>query len=116
VDHAGDGTFATFDGPARAVQCAHEILQVLREEDLELRAGIHTGECEVDGARVSGITVHTGARIAALAGPGEILVSRIVTELVAGSGLGFAARGIEQLKGVPGDWALFSVDDSTVEA
>jgi pimeloyl-ACP methyl ester carboxylesterase/class 3 adenylate cyclase len=116
IDHTGDGTFATFDGPARAVQCAHEILRELRAEELDLRAGVHTGECEVDGNRVSGITVHTGARIAALAGRGEILVSRIVTELVAGSGLGFAERGVEQLKGVPGHWTLFSVDDSTVEA
>jgi class 3 adenylate cyclase/pimeloyl-ACP methyl ester carboxylesterase len=109
VDRAGDGLFATFDGPARAIRCAHEIVTALRDRGLELRAGVHTGECEIDGGRVTGIAVHTGARIAALARPGEVLVSKVVTELVAGSGLEFVERGVEQLKGVPGEWTLFAV-------
>jgi class 3 adenylate cyclase len=114
VDHAGDGVFATFDGPARAIRCAHEIVSELRARGLDLRAGVHTGECEVGDGRVTGITVHTGARIAASAAPGEVLVSRTVTELVAGSGLGFLDRGIVNLKGVPGEWNLCALDAATV--
>jgi class 3 adenylate cyclase len=109
VDQAGDGIFATFDGPARAIGCAQEMVDRVSAHGLELRAGVHTGECELDGERVTGIAVHIGARVAAQAAPGEILASRVVTELVAGSGLGFVDRGTTQLKGIPGDWQLFAV-------
>jgi class 3 adenylate cyclase len=109
VDTAGDGFFATFDGPARAIRCACAIRDSLRDLDLEVRAGLHTGECERDGERMTGIAVHIGARVAAMAGPGEVLVSRTVKDLVAGSGIELDDRGEHELKGVPGDWQLFSV-------
>jgi class 3 adenylate cyclase len=109
VDTAGDGFFATFDGPARAIRCACAIRQSLSDLDLEVRAGLHTGECERDGERVTGIAVHIGARVAAMAGPGEVLVSRTVKDLVAGSGIELDDRGEHELKGVPGDWQLFAV-------
>jgi pimeloyl-ACP methyl ester carboxylesterase len=109
VDRAGDGFFATFDGPARAIRCALEIARELRRLGLEIRAGVHTGECDVDGNRVTGIAVHTGARIAALADAGEVLVSSTVKDLVAGSELGFEERPPTQLKGVPGEWRLHVV-------
>jgi class 3 adenylate cyclase len=109
VDTAGDGFFATFDGPARAIRCACAIRDSMRDLDLELRAGLHTGECERDGERVTGIAVHIGARVAAKAGPGEVLVSRTVKDLVAGSGIELDDRGEHELKGIPGDWQLFSV-------
>jgi class 3 adenylate cyclase len=96
------------------VRYAGSTVTALRDRSLELRAGIHTGECEVGQGRVTGITVHTGARIAANAAPGEVLVSRTVTELVAGSGLGFLDRGIVNLKGVPGDWNLYALNAATV--
>jgi len=112
VDTAGDGFLATFDGAARAVQCAAAVGRALEPLGLEIRAGCHTGEIEVTGTGVRGIAVHTGARIAALAGPGEILVSSIVKELVAGSGLEFTDRGEHELKGVPGVWRLFAVGNS----
>ncbi len=109
VDVAGDGLFAIFDGPARAVRCACAIRDAVHTLGLEVRAGLHTGECEVAGSRVSGIAVHTGARIAAAAQPQEVLASATVKDLVAGSGIRFDDRGSHVLKGVPGDWRLFAV-------
>ena len=108
VDTAGDGFLATFDGPARAVRCAIAVGQAVRELGVEIRAGIHTGECELDGSKIRGIAVHTGARIASLAGPGEVLLSHTVKDLVAGSGLEFEDRGVHALKGVPGKWRLYA--------
>ena len=109
IDTAGDGFFCRFDGPARAIACARTIVEDARAIDLQVRAGIHTGECEVAGAKIAGIAVHVGARVAASAGPGEVLVSGTVKDLVAGSGFTFADRGEHELKGVPGAWRLFSV-------
>ncbi len=109
IDTAGDGFFAAFDGPARAVRCAEAITARVRALGIELRAGLHTGECEVIGEKVGGIAVHIGARVAALARPGEVLVSHTVKDLVAGSGLAFEERGAHTLKGVPGEWRLYSV-------
>jgi class 3 adenylate cyclase/pimeloyl-ACP methyl ester carboxylesterase len=109
VDRAGDGVFATFDGPGRAIMCADEIGRKIRELGLEIRAGVHTGECELSGDRVSGIAVHIGARIAALAASGEVLVSSTVKDLVAGSGLQFRERGVTGLKGVPGEWRIHAL-------
>jgi len=100
-DTAGDGFFATFDGPARAIRCAHAIVDGVNELGLEVRAGLHTGECELIGEKVGGIAVHTGARVAAQAGPGEVVVSSTVKDLVAGSGLEFEDRGVHELNGVP---------------
>lgn len=111
VDTAGDGTFASFDGPARAVHCAQAIGASLRVLDILIRAGVHTGEAECVGDDLRGIAVHTGARIAALAGPSEILVSSTVKELTAGSGLVFEDRGLHELKGVPDSWRLYRVVD-----
>jgi pimeloyl-ACP methyl ester carboxylesterase len=110
VDTAGDGFFAAFDGPARAVQCACAIADAVQPLGLDIRAGLHTGECEVMGAKVGGIAVHIGARVASLAAAGEVLVSSTVKDLVAGSGLRFADRGIKPLKGVPGEWHIFAVE------
>lgn len=109
VDVAGDGLFAIFDGPARAIRCACAIRDAVRQLGLEVRAGLHTGECESTGSKVSGIAVHTGARVAAAARPQEVLVSATVKDLVAGSGIQFDDRGSHVLKGVPGDWRLFAV-------
>jgi pimeloyl-ACP methyl ester carboxylesterase len=109
VDTAGDGFLATFDGPARAVRCACEIAAAVRPLGIEVRIGLHTGECEVMKGKVGGIAVHIGARVGALAGAGEVLVSGTVKDLVAGSGIRFDDRGSHQLKGVPGEWRLFSV-------
>ncbi len=106
VDTAGDGLFATFDGPARAIRCAAAMGQEARKIGLELRAGLHTGEVEATGDKVSGMAVHIGARVMAQAGAGEVLVSSTVKDLVAGSGIGFEARGSHSLKGVPGEWQL----------
>jgi class 3 adenylate cyclase len=108
VDTAGDGFLATFDGPARAVRCGYAIRGAVGELGLEIRAGVHTGEVELADGRVTGIAVHTGARVAALAGPGEVLASSTVKDLVAGSGITFADRGEHELKGV-GSWRLYSV-------
>jgi len=108
VDTAGDGFLATFDGPARAVRCAMSAGEAIRELGVEIRAGVHTGECEVDGPKVRGIAVHTGARIASLAGAGEVLVSQTVKDLVSGSGLAFEDRGLHELKGVPGEWRVYA--------
>ena len=110
LDTAGDGFLASFDGPARAIRCACAIVDSLRELDLEIRAGLHTGECELVDGKVAGIAVHTGARVAAQAHPGEVLVSSTVKDLVAGSGIRFADRGIRELAGVPGEWHLFAVE------
>ena len=109
IDTAGDGFFAAFDGPARAVRCAEALTTGVRALGIEVRAGLHTGECEVIGEKVGGIAVHIGARIAALARPGEVLVSNTVKDLVAGSGLAFEERGAQILKGVPGEWRLYAV-------
>ncbi len=109
VDTAGDGMFASFDGPARAIRCARAIVDEVRTLGITVRAGVHTGECEVLGGKIGGIAVHTGARIAAQAVPDEVLVSSTVRDLVAGSGMGFDDRGQHALKGVPGSWHLFAV-------
>jgi len=111
MDTAGDGFFATFDGPARAISSACAIRESVRELGLEVRAGLHTGECELIDGQVGGIAVHIGARIAALAGPGEVLVSSTVKDLVAGSGIEFQDRGEHQLKGISEEWHLFRVDE-----
>jgi pimeloyl-ACP methyl ester carboxylesterase len=109
---AGDSFLASFDGPARAIACAASIRDQVRRLGLEIRAGLHTGELELDGSEIRGIAVHTGARVAAKAGPGEVLASSTVRDLVAGSGLEFADRGTHELKGVPGEWRLYAVGDS----
>jgi pimeloyl-ACP methyl ester carboxylesterase len=109
VDTAGDGLLATFDGPARAIRCACSVRERVHALGLQVRTGLHTGECEVVGDGVVGIAVHIGARIAAMAGPDEVLVSSTVRDLVAGSGLKFVDRGTHSLKGVPEDWRLFVV-------
>jgi pimeloyl-ACP methyl ester carboxylesterase len=109
IDTAGDGFLAAFDGPARAIRCAQAIRESVAELGLAMRAGIHTGECEVIDEKLAGIAVHIGARVAGQAGPGEILASSTVRDLVAGSGIAFAERGTAELKGVPGEWRLFAV-------
>jgi pimeloyl-ACP methyl ester carboxylesterase len=106
IDTAGDGLFATFDGPARAIKCAAAIARETKAVGLDVRAGLHTGEVETTGDKVSGIAVHIGARVMSLAGPGEVLVSSTVRDLVAGAGIAFEERGVQALKGVPGDWRL----------
>lgn len=109
IGTAGDGVFATFDGPARGIRCARNIADAVRTLGIEVRSGLHTGECELMGDNIGGIAVHTAARVAALAQPAEVLVSHTVKDLVAGSGIKFDARGIHTLKGVPGEWPLFAV-------
>lgn len=111
VDTAGDGFFATFDGPARAIRCARAIRDSVGGIDIRLRAGLHTGECELHDGGVAGIAVHIGSRVAALAEAGEVLVSSTVKDLVAGSGIAFLERGAHELKGIPGKWQLFQVSD-----
>ena len=111
VDTAGDGFFASFDGPARAIRCGCAINEAMPELGLDVRVGLHTGECELIDGKVAGIAVHTGARVAAQAEPGEVLVSSTVKDLVAGSGLGFQDRGMHELKGIPGEWRLYAVQD-----
>jgi class 3 adenylate cyclase len=108
VDTAGDGFFATFDGPARAIRCACSIRDGVRQMGIEVRAGVHTGEIDLAGERVGGLAVHIGARVAASAQASEVLVSRTVKDLVAGSGIHFTDRGPHVLKGVPGEWTLFA--------
>lgn len=108
IDTAGDGFLSAFDGPARAIRCAASIRDAAGALALDVRAGVHTGECEVIGEKLGGIAVHTGARVASRAAPGEILVSQTVKDLVAGSGLAFRDRGAHALKGVPGDWRLYA--------
>ncbi len=109
LDTAGDGFFAAFDGPGRAIECARAIREALRALDIEIRAGLHTGECERVDGKLGGIAVPTGARIASLAEPGEVLVSSTVRDLVAGSEIEFEERGTHELKGIPGEWRLFAV-------
>lgn len=109
IDTAGDGFLAAFDGPARAIRCACAISDNVRSLGIEVRAGLHTGECEIMGDKLGGIAVHIGARIASLARAGEVLVSSTVKDLVAGSGLSFLDRGTQPLKGVADDWHLFAV-------
>jgi class 3 adenylate cyclase/pimeloyl-ACP methyl ester carboxylesterase len=107
INTSGDGFLAAFDGPARAVRCATAIRDAVRSLNIEVRCGLHTGECEVVGNDIAGIAVHTGARVAELAAPGEVLVSQTVCDLVAGSGLAFEEGGTYKLKGVPNEWRLF---------
>ncbi|HEY6077141.1 MAG TPA: adenylate/guanylate cyclase domain-containing protein [Gaiella sp.] len=109
LDAAGDGFFAAFDGPARAIKCACAITEGVRELGLEVRAGLHAGECELVDGKVGGIAVHIGARVAANADAGEVVVSSTVKDLVAGSGIPFDERGAVELKGIPGEWRLFTV-------
>jgi class 3 adenylate cyclase len=109
VDTAGDGFLATFDGPTRAVECAREAVDAVRDLGLEIRAGLHTGECAIADGKVRGLAVHIGARVLSQARPGEVLVSQTVKDLVAGSGLEFEDRGAAELKGVPGEWRLYAV-------
>lgn len=109
IDTAGDGFLTTFDGPARAIRCARAISEAVRSLGIQIRAGLHTGECEIIDGKLGGIAVHIGARIAGLAKASEVLVSSTVKDLVAGSGLVFEDRGHKQLKGVPGEWATYAV-------
>jgi len=108
IDTAGDGFLAAFDGPARAIRCACAIGDAVGALGIQVRAGLHSGECEVMGSKLGGLAVHIGARVAARAGPGEVLVSGTVKDLVAGSGIRFEDRGMHALKGVPGEWRLFA--------
>jgi len=110
-DTAGDGFYATFDGPARAIRCAQEVTGRVRDLGIEIRAGVHTGECELINDKIGGITVSIGARVASLAGPSEVLISQTVKDLVAGSGLAFEGLGEYELKGVPDRWHLYRVVD-----
>ena len=109
VKTLGDGFLATFDGPGRAISCARAAQAEVARLGLEMRAGLHTGECEVLDSDIGGIAVHIGSRVGALAGPGEVLVSSTVKDLVAGSGIEFEDHGSHELKGVPGEWQLFAV-------
>jgi class 3 adenylate cyclase len=110
VKTMGDGFLATFDGPARGIRCARAVADQVRSLDIELRAGLHTGECELIGDDIGGMAVNIGARIGALAGADEVVVSSTVKDLVVGSGISFSDRGTRELKGVPGEWRLFAVD------
>jgi class 3 adenylate cyclase len=110
IDTVGDGFFAAFDGPARAIRCACAIVDRVRELGIDVRAGLHTGECEVADGKVAGIAVHTGARVATNAQGGEVVVSSTVKDLVAGSGIEFEDRGLHELKDIPGEWRLFRVE------
>ena len=111
IDTAGDGIFASFDGPARAVRCAIALHDRLGGLGIRFRAGLHTGECEISGDKLAGVAVHIGARVAAAAEAGEILVSSTVKDLVSGSGLRFVSRGRRTLKGLEGEWELYAVDN-----
>ena len=112
IDTAGDGFLATFDGPARAVRCALAVTQAVKQLGIQVRAGVHTGECELMGDRVGGIAVHIGARIMAMASAGQVIVSSTVKDLVSGSGIGFDDMGLHPLKGVPEQWRLYGVRSS----
>jgi class 3 adenylate cyclase len=111
VNTTGDGFLAVFDGPARAVRCAAAIVRTVRAFGVEIRAGVHTGETEVRGDDVAGMAVHIGARVMGFAGPGEVIVTSTVRDLVVGSGIGFEDRGRHALKGVPGEWQLLAVQE-----
>jgi class 3 adenylate cyclase len=113
IDTAGDGFLASFDGPARAIRCACAIVESVHDLGLSIRAGLHTGECEVTGGNIVGIAVHTGARVAALAEADEVLVSCTVRDLVAGSGIRFDERRARELKGIRGQWQLFAVQQGS---
>jgi class 3 adenylate cyclase/pimeloyl-ACP methyl ester carboxylesterase len=113
VNTSGDGFLAVFDGPQRAIRCAMAIRDAVQSLGIEVRAGLHTGECEVRGDDIGGIAVHIGARVSALAGPNDVLVSSTLRDLVIGSGLEFEDRGTHELKGVPGEWRLFAVASSS---
>jgi class 3 adenylate cyclase len=110
IKSTGDGFLATFDGPARGLRCASSISEGVRSLGIEVRAGLHTGEVEVMNGDIGGLAVHIGARVMSAAGPGEVLVSSTVKDLVVGSGIEFAERGSHELKGIPGEWRLFAVD------
>lgn len=112
VDATGDGFLLTFDGPARAIRAAVSIRDAVREQGVEIRAGLHTGECEVLGDKVAGLAVHIGQRVQAMAAGGEVIVSQTVKDLVAGSGIEFEERGEHELRGVPGAWRLYAVTDA----
>jgi class 3 adenylate cyclase len=116
IRSTGDGVFASFDGPARAIRCALSLVEAARRFDVEIRAGLHTGECELAGDDLAGVTVHIGARIADLAEPHQVLVSGTVRDLVVGSNIPFTSRGTQALKGVPGEWPLYMVDRPGHEA
>ena len=109
VKTTGDGVLATFDGPGRGINCARAICEQVHPLGIQVRAGLHTGECELRNGDVGGVAVHIGARVADMAGPGEVVVSGTVRELVVGSGFEFTDRGIHSLKGAPGDWHLYAV-------
>jgi class 3 adenylate cyclase len=109
IKRTGDGFLATFDGPARAIRCAASIAEAVRTLGIEVRTGLHTGECEVMNGDVGGLAVHIGARVMGAASPNEVLVSSTVKDLVVGSGIDFQDRGNRELKGVPGEWRLFAV-------
>jgi class 3 adenylate cyclase len=111
VDTAGDGFFATFDGPVRGLRCAKAMVDSVRHLGIEVRAGLHTGECEVIDGKVGGLAVNIGARICGLAGASEVLASQTIKDLVAGSGVMFSDRGAHQLKGVPGEWRLYALGE-----
>jgi pimeloyl-ACP methyl ester carboxylesterase/class 3 adenylate cyclase len=111
VKHVGDGALSAFEGPAKAIRCAEVLREAVKELGIELRAGVHTGECEAIGDDLGGLAVHIGARVGALAGPGEVVVSNTVKELVVGSGMQFADRGEHELKGVPGLWRVYGLAD-----
>ena len=108
-DTAGDGFYVRFDGPAQAIRCAQEIVRAVRPLGIEVRAGVHTGECELVEGKCSGLSVSIGARVMGRAGPSEVLVSQTVKDLVAGSGLSFEGAGEHELKGVPDRWRLYRV-------
>lgn len=112
IDTAGDGFLATFDGPARAIHCARAACAAVRGLGIEIRAAVHTGECEQVEGKIRGIAVHTGARLASLAGSGEVVASHTVKDLVAGSGIAFDDRGLHELRGVPGEWRIYAVAES----
>jgi class 3 adenylate cyclase len=111
IKATGDGFLAAFDGPARAIRCARAVTSAAAQLGLGVRSGLHTGECEVRGEDLAGLAVHIGSRVASLAHPGEVLVSGTVKDLVVGAGIEFADRGEHALKGVPGSWRLFAVEE-----
>jgi len=111
IDTAGDGFFATFDGPARAIRCARSIVESVRTLDIEVRAGIHIGECATIDGKTGGLAVTIGARVGALAGPSEVLVSQTVKDLILGSDMTLEDRGEHELKGVPGPWRVYAVTE-----
>ncbi|MGO8870892.1 MAG: adenylate/guanylate cyclase domain-containing protein [Acidimicrobiales bacterium] len=110
INTTGEGFVASFDGPARAIRCGEAIIEATGKLGIELRVGLHTGECEIRGEDLGGLAVHIAARVGALANPGEVLVSGMVKDLVVGSGIEFGERGEHELKGVPGSWKLFAVE------